>query len=224
MNRFIMVVDNFYPDPGMLRRRALSMPYTEPEHLTGWRTRAYQPQGIKERIEKKFRLSIPYWEEDLDAIESCNGVFFSSFSAGTHAERIGVHYDWPVAWVMFLIYLTPNAPYEAGTSIWQHRATGLTGKPTAKDARRLGIPLAEMEQILKRDLHRRKRWIEIDRIGNVYNRAVMFPGGMLHSASRHFGSNLKNGRIYQSFHFPIEFKPGLNGKVDVKPAEKTNRS
>jgi hypothetical protein len=208
MKRFMMVVDNFYPDADAIRRKALSMTYREPEDFTGWRTRAYQPRGIKERIEKKFRLRISYWEEDLDAIEACNGVFFSSFSAGTHAERVGIHYDVPVRWVMFLIYLTPGAPYEAGTSIWQHRSTGLITRPTRKDALRLGVSLERLEEILERDTHDRRRWREIDRVGNVYNRAVMFPGGLLHSASRHFGKDLKTGRIYQSFHFPVEFVEG----------------
>ena len=28
--------------------------------------------------------------------------------------------------------------------------------------------------------------------------------GFYHSATRHFGSSLRDGRIYQSFHFPVE--------------------
>jgi Family of unknown function (DUF6445) len=206
MKRFIMVIDDFYPDPDQIRRRALKMTYTEPEDFTGWRTRAYQPRGIRQRIEKRFRLRIKYWEEDLDAIECCNGVFFSSFSTGGHAERVGVHYDVPPTWVMFLIYLTPHAPFDAGTSLWQHRATGLVARPTRKDSERLEIPLKKLGEILERDLHDRRRWREIDRVGNVYNRAVMFPGGFLHSATMHFGSSLKTGRIYQSFHFPVDFE------------------
>jgi len=63
--------------------------------------------------------------------------------------------------------------------------------------------LKDLNAILERDGCRRDRWIEIDRIGNVYNRAVMFPGGLFHSATRHFGSSQNNGRLYQSFHFPI---------------------
>ncbi len=206
MKRFLMVIDDFYPDPDRIRSRALSMTYTEPENFTGWRTRAYQPRGIRQRIEKRFRLRIKYWEEDLDAIESCNGVIFSSFSTGGHAERVGVHYDVPSHWVMFLIYLTPRAPFDAGTSLWQHRATGLLARPTRKDSERLGVPVKKLEETLERDLHDRKRWREVDRVGNVYNRAVMFPGGFLHSASMHFGSSLKTGRIYQSFHFPVDFE------------------
>lgn len=179
------------------------MSYTEPEELVGLRTQAYQPRGIKNLIEKKFRVRIKYWEEDLTAIEACNGVFFSATSKGSGAETVGVHFDDPPDWVMLLVYLTPDAAYDAGTSLWQHRATGLTRNPTKADAKRLGIRLAKLEARLERDSQNPKCWLEIDRIGNIYNRAVMFPGGLLHSATKHFGSNTLNGRLYQSFHFPL---------------------
>lgn len=204
MKRFLLVVDDFYDDPQAVRKRALAMTYTEPESVVGWRTKAYQPRGIKERIERKFGVRIPMWETDRDRIELCNGVFFTSYAKGDRAERVGIHYDDPLRWVMFLIYLTPNAPFDAGTSLWQHRETGLVKPPTPSDAKRLGRSVAELSAILDRDSKIRSRWIEIDRVGNVFNRAVMFPGGFLHSASRHFGSGLEDGRIYQSFHFPAE--------------------
>jgi hypothetical protein len=105
---------------------------------------------------------------------------------------------------MLLIYLTPNAPYDAGTILWQHRKTGLIASPTRKDAERLGISVEELDEILTKDGKNRSRWKEIDRLGNVYNRAVMFPSGLLHSAAKHFGSNRFNGRLYQSFHFPMD--------------------
>jgi len=203
MKRFLTAVDNFYADPDGIRRRALSMPYSHPESVVGWRTRCYQPRGIKERIERTFSVRITGWDDDLDNIDGCNGVFFQGYNRGGHAETVGIHYDEPLAWVMFLIYLTPGAPYDAGTSLWQHRKTGLVSRPTPRDAKRLGIPLGELADLLQRDSHTPGRWIEIDRVGNVFNRAVMFPGGFYHSATRHFGSSFRNGRIYQSFHFPV---------------------
>ena len=204
MKRFIRVSDGFYDDPDAVRRRALAMTYTEPEYLVGWRTKAYQPRGIRERIEKKFSVRIEYWEHDVNAIEACNGVFFTSYAKGDRGETVGIHYDDPLRWVMFLIYLTPNAPYDAGTSLWQHRATGLCMPPSPSDAKRLGVTKEKLLAMLERDSRIRKRWIEIDRVGNVFNRAVMFPGGFYHSASRHFGSGFEDGRIYQSFHFPVK--------------------
>jgi hypothetical protein len=204
MQRFIRVADHFYPNPRAVRQRALAMTYTEPENLVGWRTRCYQPRGIKERIEARFSLRIPYWEEDVDAIEACNGVFFTSYAKGDRGEKVGIHYDDPLTWVMFLIYLTPNAPYDAGTSLWQHKRTGLMKPPSPGDAKRLGSTVEKLLAVLERDSRIRSRWTEIDRVGNVFNRAVMFPGGFYHSASRHFGSGLADGRIYQSFHFPVK--------------------
>lgn len=204
MKRFIRVADNFYPNPDAVRKRALGMTYTEPENLVGWRTKCYQPRGIKARIERKFSVEITEWDDDPDFIEACNGVFFTSYAKGDRGETVGVHYDEPLRWVMFLIYLTPGAPYDAGTSLWQHRATGLCRPPSPSDAKRLGSTVETLLATLERDAHTRSRWVEIDRVGNVYNRAVMFPGGFYHSASRHFGSGLRNGRIYQSFHFPVK--------------------
>ena len=204
MKRFLMAVDDFYPDPHAVRRRAMEMSYTEPEGLVGWRTRCYQPRGIKERIERRFGVTVEEWDDDLDEIRGCNGVFFTSYAKGDRGERVGIHCDDPLPWVMFLIYLTPNAPYDAGTSLWQHRRTGLVMPPTKRDAERLGSSVEKLAAILERDARIRSRWIEIDRVGNVFNRAVMFPGGFYHSASRHFGSSFRDGRIYQSFHFPVK--------------------
>ena len=203
LSRFYHVVDNFYENANEVRFCALNQPFGLSEGVTGWRTAAFHPAGVKKRIEQRFKVKIKYWERDLSAAEACNGVFLSAFSHGKKAERVGVHYDEPVHWMMLLIYMTPEAPRDAGTSFWVHRETGLICRPTKRDSERLGIPLAELNNTLLRDSTIRNRWREIDRISNFYNRAVMFPAGLLHSATRHFGSNRTNGRLYQSFHFPI---------------------
>ncbi len=178
------------------------MKYSEPENVIGWRTQVWQPRGIRRLIERAFKIKIDYWDE-TKSIEGGNGVFFTAFSKGQFAERVKVHFDEPPDWMSLLVYLTPDAPSDCGTSFWQHRETGLTAKPTRHDAWRLGSSVEELKAVIERDGRKRQSWIEIDRIGNVYNRAVMFPAGLFHSATRHFGDSLSNGRLYQSFHFPI---------------------
>ena len=180
------------------------MKYSEPEYYTGWRTHVWQPIGIKNRIERAFRIQIDYWDNESGPIEGGNGVFFTAFSKGQRAERVKIHFDEPPGWMSLLVYLSPNAPADSGTSFWQHRETGLTAKPTKRDAVRLGLELTELLELLERDGWKRKSWIEVDRIGNVFNRAVMFPAGLFHSATRHFGNNLRDGRLYQSFHFLVQ--------------------
>ena len=204
METVVQVVDRFYRNPNKIRERALLMDYSEPENVTGWRTQVWQPRGIKSLIEKAFRVRIDYWHDASESIDAGNGVFFTAFSKGEHAERVKVHFDEPTDWMSLIVYLTPNAPSDSGTSFWQHRETGLTAKPTRQHALRLGSTPTELQLLLDQDGWKRTSWIETDRIGNVYNRALMFQAGLFHSATHHFGNNLRNGRLYQSFHFQIK--------------------
>jgi hypothetical protein len=177
---------------------------TEPG-LGGLRTQAYRPAGVKGRIERTFRVKINIWETDSN---SSNGAFFAALADGRKAEKVSIHYDLPVNWMTMLIYLTPNAAFEAGTSFWQHVKTGLSACPTIRDAKRLRMPLEELAEILEEDSKKPHCWREIDRIGNIYNRAIAFPAGALHSATRHFGRSEPNGRIYHSFHFSVNRSVG----------------
>jgi hypothetical protein len=157
---------------------------------------------VKDRIECRFRVKIKVWETDFDSV---NGAFFASLAGGRRAEKVSIHYDLPLNWMAMLIYLTPNATFETGTS---YRNTGLSACPTIRDANRLEVPLEELAATLEEDSRKPQCWIEIDRIGNIYNRATAFPARLLHSATRHFGSSEADGRIYHSFHFGVDRSVG----------------
>jgi hypothetical protein len=47
----------------------------------------------------------------------------------------------------------------------------------------------------------RSRWEEVDRVGNFYNRLVLFNAQLAHGASAYFGTNLTDGRLFQNFFF-----------------------
>jgi len=175
------------------------MQYREPEHLSGFRTEALFPRGVKERTETAFGIHIKEWEDDAS-----NGVFYISICRGKQAEAIGVHYDEPRNWMSGMVYLTPDAPLYTGTSFWQHRKTGLRTRPTKRDADERDSTVEALDRILDRDSWRLDRWIEVDRVANEYNRGIIFSNDLLHSATKHFGSNVQNGRIFYSFNFSIE--------------------
>ena len=200
-----MTVDDFYPDPDRVRAKALSLDYEEPEMFVGWRTKPFHQRGIRERIERVLRARINSWPDDPDGSAIGNGSFFFGLSSGKLAETPGVHFDTPADYVAMLIYMTPDAAPDAGTSLWLHRPTGLAANPTNADARRLGATVDELIDAIEADSKNPRKWTEIDRVGNVYNRAIFYRAGMLHSATRHFGSNLRNGRIYQSFSFGVDW-------------------
>jgi hypothetical protein len=203
LRRFLLVRDDFYSDPEDVRRIAQSMKYEETGDITGFMTsEVYHPAGVRQRLERVLGVKITRWDEDPD---EGNGIFYQAFSRGSQKETPGVHSDEPYEDITVLIYLTPGLPADCGTSLWQHRATGLVNAPTQRDARRLKTTLTKLRDRLEVDSEKRQKWIEIDRAGYRFNRMVAYASGMLHSASRHYGSNLRDGRIYQTFRIGVDW-------------------
>ncbi|HEY6390278.1 MAG TPA: DUF6445 family protein [Bryobacteraceae bacterium] len=201
--RFLLTRDDFYPDPDSIRKMARSMKYQASEDVTGYMTdEAYHADGVRQRLQQILGAKINHW--DVDPPEG-NGIFYGGFSHGTHKEVPGVHFDEPADHITVVIYLTPGLPFDYGTSMWQHKSTGLLNGPTRADARRLNMPLAKLIKRIEGDTTRRDRWIEVDRVGYRYNRMVAYASGMLHSATRHYGGNLVEGRLYQTFRFGVNW-------------------
>jgi hypothetical protein len=203
LRRFLLVRDDFYSDPEDVRRIAQSMKFEETGDITGFMTsEVYHPAGMRQRLERVLGVKITRWDEDPD---EGNGIFYQAFSSGSQKETPGVHSDEPYEDITVLIYLTPGLPIDCGTSLWQHRATGLVNAPTQRDARRLKTTLTKLRDRLEVDSEKRQKWIEIDRAGYRFNRMVAYASGMLHSASRHYGSTLRDGRIYQTFRIGVDW-------------------
>lgn len=201
--RFMIIKDNFYDDPVEVYKAALAARYYEPEHVTGYRSdTVYHQPGVKAKLEKILGIKITRW--DIDPIEE-NGVFYQGLSQGKKKEVPGVHSDEPYNDITALIYLTPGIPFDCGTSLWMHKKTGLTDPAMPADARRLKMKLADLQQLLEKDSKDRSKWIEIDRAGYRFNRLVAYPSGVFHSASNHYGGNLKNGRVYQTFRIGVDW-------------------
>lgn len=202
-NRFVIVKDNFYADPQKVLKAAQGAEYYEPSHVTGFRSRTvYHETGVKSKLEKILGIKITRW--DTDPIEE-NGVFYQGFSQGNRKEVPGVHSDQPYNDITVLIYLTPGMPFDCGTSLWMHKQTGLTDPATPQDARRLKMKLSELRNILEEDSKIRDKWVEVDRMGNRFNRMVAYPSGVLHSATNHYGSDIFNGRLYQTFRIGVDW-------------------
>ncbi len=202
--RFLLVRDGFYDDPDAVRRIALGMRYAEDGEVTGYMTdRVHHPRGVRRRLERIFGAPITRWDTDPD---EGNGIFYIGLAHGARKEVPGVHFDEPYDDVTIVIYLTPGLPPDCGTSLWRHKATGLEHAPMVRDARRLGTTLTKLRGRLERDSERRAAWSEIDRAGYRYNRMVAYPSGLLHSATRHHGGSVAQGRVYQTFRVGIDWR------------------
>lgn len=201
--RFLLVKDDFYDDPAEVFNAALQATYYEPEHVTGFRsTEVYHPPGVKKKLEKILGIKITRW--DTDPIQE-NGVFYQGLSAGPLKEIPGVHSDEPYNDITAIVYLTPDLPVDCGTSLWMHKRTGLCDPPMPRDARRLNMKLEDLREVFERESKKRDKWIETDRVGYRFNRIVAYPSGVLHSASKHYGGHLRNGRLYQTFRIGVDW-------------------
>lgn len=109
-----------------------------------------------------------------------NGTF-----AMTDTDSIWrVHSDLPNQ-LAAVIYLTPDAPIDTGTSFYRHKETGATSMHGFTD-------------IDKYDAYEPDKWEEIDRIGNVYNRCIIFDANRYHCATKY-----TDERLFQVFFFDI---------------------
>ena len=201
--RFLIVKDNFYSDPDKVYAAASKANYYEPEHVTGYRSSAvYHEKGIKAKLEKLLGIKITRW--DTDPLEE-NGVFYQGFSKGKKKEVPGVHSDEPYNDITVVVYLSPGIPPDCGTSLWMHKKTSLLNPATPADARKFKMKFQDLKNQLENESKNRSKWVEIDRAGYLPNRMVAYPSGAFHSATKHYGGNLKDGRIYQTFRIGVDW-------------------
>jgi len=184
------IIDNFYENPDAVREFALDQDYVEGGFGRGFIGRRTEKQflfpGLKERFEKIMGETITKWEE-----HGMNGRFQIAWSG----EPLVYHCD-NQRWGGML-YLTPNAPYQCGTTLYAHKQTrARTYYEEGWDASWKDIP---------GDSHLDGTpWEPVDVLGNVYNRLVIFDASAIHSASQYFGTVKENARLWQMFFFDAE--------------------
>ena len=197
----IAVVDDFYRDPERVVRFARELAFESRGEVLGRCSERFQAGGIRRRIETAFAIEIKRWETVADRNEYQNGSLFLNSGVEERRQVPCIHHDTPRSWATLLVYLSENPVLDCGTSMWTHRATGLSAAPTHGDTVRLSQDRAELERRLMRDSHRPARWAETLRIGNVFNRAVLFSSSLFHSTSRYDAKFSASRRMVQAFRF-----------------------
>jgi hypothetical protein len=175
------IVDDFYADPYAVRNYALKQEFFDDPGYIGRRTRQqFFFPGIKEAFEDIMGMTITEWES-----HGMNGRFQHNWAG----EKLVYHCDFQ-KWAG-MIYLTPDAPFECGTSLYAHRKTRV---------RHNSEPLEEVFPPGCNFLDKTP-YQAVDVAGNVFNRLVIFNGGCIHAASEYFGTSLENCRLWHMFFF-----------------------
>ena len=184
------IVDNFYDNPDEIRKFVLEQEFDEGGFGRGFIGRRTKQQflfpNLKEKFEEIMGRKISAWQE-----HGMNGRFQIAWSG----EPLVYHCD-SQKWGGML-YLTPNAPYQCGTTLYAHKQTrARTYYEEGWDAAWTNIP----GECHLDGTH----WEPVDVLGNVYNRLVIFDASAIHSASQYFGTVKENARLWQMFFFDTE--------------------
>jgi hypothetical protein len=177
MNLELMIIDNFYKDPDLIRKYALSQPFSIMGNFPGARTAPFLPEDVKNSIQRCMQFVGPVTDWlDKDGYTGC-------FQITTANDRTWIHADYNNKWAG-ICYLTPDAPYTGGTGLFRHRATG--------EHRRTKLDHESYDYT---------KWDLFDRIGNKYNRLIIYRGDLFHASLDYFGDTKENGRLFQTFFF-----------------------
>ena len=178
-NRF-WVAENFYNNPEEVRNFALMQWYYDDPGYLGLRTRKqFFFDGVKEKMEKIMNKTITKWEE-----YEMNGRFQSS-KAGIKPVYHCDSQQYAAA-----VYLTPDAPTEAGTCFYMHKKTKLRGGEENI-----------MEAFNQHTFVDSTPYVKIDEVGNIFNRIVIWDARLIHAAPVYFGWDINSSRLFQLFFF-----------------------
>lgn len=184
-----MVMDDFYQNPLEVREWVVKQNFAM-SYIGCHRTQSYASSELKEHIQKfiePFAGKITKWS-DAENYFNANGCF--QYSMVTDDDWI--HADDTVTDWAGVLYLTPNAPLDTGTTLYKF-----------KDGTRFAL---ESSNSAEYDAEGRNpdAWSQIDQIGNVFNRLVLFNAQHWHGGAGYFGDSLENSRLFQLFFFSTE--------------------
>ena len=186
MKTNLIIVDDFYSNPDEVRKFALQQPFDVKGNYPGKRTKSHISKGTKKYIqdivEFHTKSTISHWPEN-----DYNGAFQYT----TQQDRSWYHVDPTTNWAG-IIYLTPNAPLSGGTSFYRSKIDGTMYSETTKTP-----PLKNFSQD-------HTKWECVDRVGNVYNRLILFNSKRYHISDDYWGQGLHDGRLFQTFFFSTE--------------------
>jgi hypothetical protein len=186
-----LVIDNFYTNPNEVRDFALSLDFEVKGNYPGMRTDSYLNEDIKEIIQETIK---PF----AGQITSWGGKYSGSFQYTTSYDRSWIHTDYHTSWAG-VCYLTPDAPLSSGTGLFRHKETGLTiWNPNDMKLN------PEISEKINNDAQDMTKWEMVDRIGNVFNRLILYRADNFHVSLDYFGQNKEDGRLFQVFFFNTE--------------------
>jgi Family of unknown function (DUF6445) len=215
----VTIVENFYENPDAIRNFALKQKFTFCHEIPnvdyvfpGSRTEDLSnlDKALYDKICTKLVSVFHNTEHDY-----MRWGIITSFQSVSEAYKEGViHTDHNTIFAGVL-YLTPNAPLDSGTSLFKKNKTF--------DEKKYQRALEDNDEKFKTgkiimDTSYHSMFDEIVRVNNVYNTLIIYEGRHFHAANQFFGQSLKDSRLAQVF-----FVKKIDAqKQSVFPLSRTN--
>ena len=186
-----LIIDDFYKNPDEVRKFALSQEFKMRGNYPGQRTESFLTDSLKEKLQEivqPFAGEVIWWGDESTG----------SFQYTVAKDRSWIHSDTTTDWAG-VIYLTPDAPLSAGTGLFKHKETGVREWDRKKDH-----GMDQKDHPSYQETQDYTKWEMSDRLGNVYNRLVLYRGGLYHVSLDYFGKDMHDGRLFQVFFFNTE--------------------
>lgn len=182
----ITCVDNFFQDPDAVRELALSLPYDKKEgNYPGVRTKPLHeiaPDYFQFFCRRLFGLFYDYRKfNNVDWVVSTTFQKIEPFE-GSDAANVGwIHKD-KTCLFAGIIYLTPNANPDSGTSIFKPKKVNCVPINILERNEMFATNKGDerTEKALKEN---NERFIETVRFQNMYNRLVSYGGENYHGVN-----------------------------------------
>jgi hypothetical protein len=193
LHKGIMVVDNFYKDPDAIREYAITnLTFNSSGYHKGERSQErFILNGTKERFEQIIGRKVTNWEHP----EYANG----RFQFCVEDDPIVYHVDNQT--FAAVVFLSPDAPLEAGTATYRSKITGATRFEEFDTPEFITTFKGYGSEI---NFYDGSSFEVVDQVGNVYNRLVIWDAKTIHAATKYYGNNINNSRFFQLFFFDVE--------------------
>lgn len=184
----VTVLDNFFDDPDAVRELALQQKF-DADATGNWPGKRTRPiHEISPKLHnlictRLFALFYDYQSENINwTVDTRFQKVDSSYKEGW------VHTDSNTAVLSAIIYLTPNANIQGGTSMYRIKKENSFIDVINRDEKIANYKgKMSNEDVEKYRLENNNQFEETIRVGNVYNRLIAFDAHMFHAAQNFFG-------------------------------------
>ena len=193
----LIIIDNFYNNAMETRDYILSQEFKVRGNYPGQRTHSFANQSLKDIIQGyilPFGGKITDFPMPDETNKDDNTIYNGAFQYTTSIDRSWIHIDGFNNWAG-VVYMTPDAPVSSGTGFYRYK----DGNTCKTD-----LQIMDNKEEIDTFSQDMTKWKLVDRVGNVFNRLILFNSTRYHMSLDYFGNSKENSRLFQVFFFSTE--------------------